>query len=309
MSKYIARAVFFSLLSVCCNANAAIKYTYDESKSEIKANVDGDIKTIHFSEFSKSNFSGSFKFVGESPAIVYDNNSMMNYSTLVILKYKVNRFVIDCISLDVRSGYNGVYAKEGVCGLDKSVFGDFSKYEDYIYSIVNQYLDRINLIDTTYYRENWVNKLPIILVRNKEHYIYKFYASVDDLLNGKYIIRECFGSEPCKDYKQQPWIITDSVNTVKVTLLDEQIVNNLYSLIPAVASAAMDNSKFTPFTIGADRAYFYSDDYQKRKAYLIKDDKVNLVSMTDDKAWCRVQYFNESNKSTVGNVRCEDLNK
>lgn len=88
MNTYIARALFFSLLSVFCNANATIKYTYDESKSEIRADVDGNIKKIYFSEFSKSNFSGSFKFVGESPAVVYDNNSMMNYSTQVILKYK-----------------------------------------------------------------------------------------------------------------------------------------------------------------------------------------------------------------------------
>lgn len=309
MNTYIARALFFSLLSVFCNANATIKYTYDESKSEIRADVDGNIKKIYFSEFSKSNFSGSFKFVGESPAVVYDNNSMMNYSTQVILKYKKNEFVIDCVSLDIRSGYNGVYAKEGVCGLDKPVSGDFSKYEDYVYSIVNQYLDRVNFIDTTYYRDELVNKLPIILVRNKEHYIYKFYASVDDLINGEYTIRECFKSDPCKDYKQQPWIITNSGDAGKVTLLQDKIVKNQYSLIPAVASAAVDNSKFTPFTIAADRVYFYSDDYQKRKAYLIKDDKVNLVSMTDDKVWCRVQYFNESNKSIVGNIRCEELNK
>lgn len=309
MNKYFVKIILIFFFVFNSSAGAVVKYTYDKNSGNIKAEEAGSAHVINFNAINQSNFNGWVEFIGEKPAIVYDNNSVMNYSTYVMLGFNKDGFFIDCIYLDVRSGYNGVLSKEGVCGLSKPISGDFSKYEEYVYSIVNTHLDKVNLIDTTPYRESWVNNLSIILMRSKEHYVYKFYTSKEDLLNGNYIIRECFENDKCRDYKNQPWIILDSQNVEKVTLLQDKIINDRLNLVSATSSVAEKNSNFTPFTISAERAFFYSDDYQKRKAYLIKNDKVNLVSMTEDKKWCRVQYINASNKSIEGNISCEELNK
>lgn len=59
--------------------------------------------------------------------------------------------------------------------------------------------------------------------------------------------------------------------------------------------------------VKASKSYFYDSSYKPKNSYLIKGDKINLLSISGNQKWCKVRYINIKNKSIDDVMLCSDL--
>lgn len=48
-------------------------------------------------------------------------------------------------------------------------------------------------------------------------------------------------------------------------------------------------SLYPAISVKLSKAFLYDSSLKMKKAYLIKNDKVNLISISDDGKWCRIE--------------------
>ncbi|WP_407261721.1 hypothetical protein [Klebsiella quasipneumoniae] len=94
-------------------ADGSVTYGYDQSNNLIYAKKDGRENVLKFNEDYTGNPSYLFDFFSGSPAIVVDSRSLHDSTVYATLKYDGNKFLIDCLYLNVKNKKNGILVKRG----------------------------------------------------------------------------------------------------------------------------------------------------------------------------------------------------
>lgn len=308
MNKY--KMILTSVAAFYCPLCLAInetKYGYDSINSEIYA-INGNIKkTLNFEINHIGNPSYSFGFFSNSPAIIADGRSLHDFTAYTTLKLSNFEFYIDCIYYNVKSKQTGMLIKEGLCGLNAPAPQNYTKYiEEAVTSIEN----KIDIPDTAPLLDGRIKYLAIVINHNTNDLVYKLYENKSDFLNDKFSILVASKNGDCKTYSDSPWVITTGKKASdKIQFKTEVIKNGELSLINA-SPQKVDLNKcilFPTFRISATKAFFHDSSFNPKKSYLVKDDKINLRSISDDGKWCLVDYINNKNKIVSGNILCSEL--
>lgn len=293
-----------------CLAEAQIKYAYNSQENKILAHQSGSDTFLEFYERNEGNSSYYFDFFGEKPAIVHDNDSLNSYSSYSILDYKDNNFRVDCIYVEAKSNQNGINSKQGLCGLNIKIDRKENLAPEKFDNVANDMVSRNNSIDTSYFITGKVKYLPIIIFRNHDKYIYKVYKSEQDLIDGKGIVFSCKNNfSDCDSYNERTWIVISKTNPNKVEFKEISKSSNGTFLTDVKPITSFNKASLTmpPFEIASGKAYFYDATFNKKRSYLIKGDKVTLLSMDNNKKWCKINYLSEENKNIDATISCFDM--
>ncbi|TXL78067.1 hypothetical protein D9O29_13825 [Pantoea vagans] len=199
-------------------------------------------------------------------------------------------------------------SREGLCGLDKKIDNESSvsggEGDDFINGIINQN-DKIQI---SYFMSDKVKYLPIIIFQNEKRYAYKLYESKGDLENGNYKIIYCENnSGTCELYGSDTWVVIQNVPNPSIDFNVLMSLNGQSTFEKANAKKVnLVAGKNSPFEVKSSKAYFQTSTGRKMKSYLVKDDKITLLSLGED--GCLIEYTNAKNKVIDGYISCQDLN-
>ena len=286
--------------------DSEVKYGYDKSNHEIYATIGSIKKALKFKVDYISNPSYSFDFFSNSPAIVTDGRSLHDFTIYTTLNYSNSNFYVDCFYYNIKSKQNGMLVKEGICGLNKIIPVN---YADYIEEKVTNVENDLDSFDTSLLLKGRVKYLTVVINHNSSGLIYKLYENKVALLNDEFSILFFKNNGNCEVYTGNPWVVTDVNNSLHVEIKREDTKNGRGLLISS-SPINLDVNKcllFPAFGVKEGKAFFYDSFFNAKKSYLIKNDKINLRSISDDGKWCSVGYINDRNKTTNGNMLCSDL--
>lgn len=301
-------AVFFICISsVAFAANdTSSKLSYDKNSQQIKSD-DGQ-SFLKFEEKDEGNTSYYFDYFGGKPSVVHDSDSLDSYSVFSVIERDGINFKVNCIYADFKSGSNGVASKEGLCGIGKKVDNKSSVSGSEGDGVINNIIDRNSKLKTSYFINDKVKCLPIIIFQNERQYAYKLYESKSDLENGKYKIISCEnGSGVCEQYENDTWVVVQNTSNPSVDFDVLRDLNGKSAFEKASATKvnliAGGNS---PFEVKSSKSYFQAATGKKMKSYLVKGDKITLLNLAEDR--CLIEYTNAKNKVVDGYISCQDLN-
>ncbi len=307
MSRYmVALMMFLSGSSITCFAKDAVIYGYDKSNNEIYAQSDNKKGALKFEEDYTGNPSYSFGFFSGTPAIIADGRSLHDSTIYATLNYSKNEFNIDCLYYNIKSKQNGVLIKEGVCGLN---IPSPEKYSDYIDQKVNEIEENMDSVDTGLILNGKMSYLPIIIYKSKDKLLYKLYDSKQAMLDDKYSILTVTSNDDCEVFNNNPWVIYNYQDPQQAEIMSERIINGEIELAKATPKTSKINECLLhpAISIKQPKAFFYDSSFNVKKSYLIKDDKINLLSVSADGKWCNIRYINDRNRSIDNNMLCSDL--
>lgn len=293
-----------------CFAQGDSQFYYDKNKMEIIYKSLEITRSIKFTERDEGNSSYFFDFFGERAAIVHDSSSLDSYSSYSTLKVMNGDFYNDCIYLEYKSGTNGVFSRQGVCDINERVGTDAVKVESISGEIINSLADKSNSIQTAYLMSGEVKYLPLLIFRSDENYIFQLYKSREDLVNGVYQIFSCRESDMlCDVYNKNTWVVFSKKNNKYVTLKYLDRINGKDILLKPNPESKINMSafQFQPFKVTSAKAYLFTSELKQINSYLIKNDMINIISVSDGKKWCAIRYINKNNVSIDSNVKCADL--
>jgi hypothetical protein len=283
-----------------------VKYGYDKSAHEIYALVGNEKRTLSFEEDYTGNPSYSFDFFSGVPAIIMDSQSLHDSTVYATLNYDNNNFHIDCLYYNIKSKKNGVLTKEGKCGLN---IPSPENYVDYIDQKVSDTENNMDSTDTSLLLKGKMSYLPIVVYKSKDTLLYKLYNNKQSMLDDKYSVISMDNNGNCDAYTNNPWLVFNIQTPQQVEIMSEKIVNGKIELTKATPTASDTNECILHPAIGVKsaKAYFYDDSYSAKKSYLIKNDKINLLSVSGDGKWCKARYISNKNSAHDNNMLCSDL--
>lgn len=287
------------------NAEEKVTYEYNKLKNEIYAKSENELGVLKFQEDYTGNPAYSFGYFTDYPAIIVDGRALHDSTVYATLKYSKGSFQFSCLYFSIKSKRNGISTKEGACELNMSLS------ENYLSDIENRTSDlenKIDAIDTSLLLNGNVPYLPIILHNDKEKLIYKVYNK-ELMLNDKYFILSLKNNGSCEVYDERSWVIYSKGNKKGIKLMSEEIINGKIEL-KAANPISIDNEEcfsHPVFNVKSRKAFFYDSLFNAKKSYLVKGDNFNLLSMSNDGKWCNINYINNKNKITNGNLLCSDL--
>lgn len=296
---------FFSGCSMLSFADSSVSYGYDKLNNLIYAQKDGKKHALKFNEDYAGNLSYLFDFFSGSPAIIADSRSLHDSTVYATLKYSENKFIIDCLYLSVKSKKNGILAKEGVCSLDMS---PAKNYANFIEGKVGKTESDIDSIDTGLILSGKEKYLPIVMYNSKNKLIYQLYSNKQALLDGDYSIFSLSSDGACEVFVNSPWVIYNK-ELEGVDIMSERVLDGKIELNKAVPKKTDANqcSSYPAISVIKPKSYFYDSSYRIKKSYLVKGDKVNLLSISEDGKWCKVRYISIKNIATDDIMLCADL--
>lgn len=308
----IAHFLIFNALIVSSSiafatADISTKLSYSKSEQKIKSNDKNSF--LYFKERDEGNASYFFEYFGVHPSIVHDNNSLDTYSTYLVMEKTQDGFGANCLYADLKSGSNGIMAKSGRCGLGLKFKNKTTLTGEEGDEFVNNIIDSNNKINTSYFINGKVKYLPIMIFKNKEKYVYQLYKDKYALENGQYEIISCkTDSITCDVYDNKTWVV---VTNSPVPVVNFLVINNLdkHSFFDkAIPSAiAIKKTIDAPFEIKSLKAFLRSPTGAKLNSYLVKGDKITLLTMNDNNN-CSIRYINKKNKILDSYICCSDLN-
>lgn len=305
-SAFIVGFIFCSI-SVSFAANdTGSKLSYDKGLQQIKS--DDGRSFLKFEERDEGNAAYYFDYFGGRSAVVHDSDSLDSYSVFSVIERDNINFRINCIYADFKSGNNGIVSKEGLCGLDKKIDNESSvsggEGDDFINGIINHN----DKIQTSYFMNNKVKYLPIIIFQNEKRYAYKLYESKNDLENGNYKIISCENnSSTCELYGSDTWVVIQNVPNPSIDFYVLMSLNGQSTFEKANAKKVnLVPGGNSPFEVKSSKAYFQASTGKKMKSYLVKGDKITLLNLGED--GCLIEYTNSKSKLIGGYISCQDLN-
>lgn len=307
MNKYIVMLmVALSGHSMVGFAKDAVMYGYDKSNHEIYAQNGNKKGTLKFEEDYTGNPSYSFDFFSGAPAIIADGQSLHDSTVYATLNYSNDKFNIDCLYYNIKSKKNGVLIKEGVCGLDMS---SPEKYSDYIDQKVNEIEDDMDSTDTSLILNGKMSYLPIVIYKNKGKLLYKLYNNKQAMLDDKYSVLSMTNNGECEVFTNNPWVIYNAQDPQQAEIMSEKNANGKIELNKATPQTSEVNEclLYPAISIKQPKAFFYDSSFNVTKSYLIKNDKINLLSVSADGKWCKARYINNKNIPIDNNMLCSDL--
>lgn len=282
------------------------KLSYDKNSQQIKS--DDGRSFLKFEEQDEGNTSYYFDYFGGKPSVVYDSDSSDSYSVFSVIERDGINFKVNCIYADFKSGSNGIVSKEGLCGLDKKIDNKLSvsggEGDDFINGIINHN----NKMQTSYFMNDKVKYLPIILFQNENRYAYKLYESKSDLGNGNYKIISCENNGgACELYGSDTWVVIRNTPNPSIDF-DVLKISNGKSTFEKANAKKVDlvTDGHSPFEVKFSRAYFLSSTGKKMKSYLVKGDKITVLNIGVNRFL--IEYTNAKNKIIDGYISCQDLN-
>ncbi|WNN47262.1 hypothetical protein RIN58_12645 [Siccibacter colletis] len=300
--------LFFALCgcSLLSYAHDSLGYGYDKEKGVIYAQKNNIELTLQFKQDYNGNPSYAFDFFNGFPAIVADSRSLHDATIYATLNTIDNEFFIDCVYSAVKSKRNGIFAKEGICGLERVSAHNYKKFLD---EKKAEIVDDIDSVDTSLLLNGKKDYLPIVIFNSKGMLLYKLYKSKQALLNDEYSILALKNNGQCEVYENNPWVILNNNHPDVMEIMDEVDLDDKIELRKSVPEKNISNECSSTPAIMTKQAknYFYDLSYHPKKSYLISGDKVNLLSMSEDNKWCRVRYVNIKNNYVDGLMLCSDL--
>ncbi|EOI3446255.1 hypothetical protein ACMSWW_004336 [Cronobacter turicensis] len=129
------------------------------------------------------------------------------------------------------------------------------------------------------------------------------------MLDDNYSILSLDNSGKCEAFTNSPWVIYDNKTSGKVEIMYEKNLDGKLELNKAIPSESDANicSLYPAIRVKQPKSYFYDSSYKVKKSYLIKGDKVNLLSISADGKWCKIRYVNIKNKFIDNIMQCSDL--
>ncbi len=306
MNKHMYLLVFYLIgHSIVSFADEPINYGYDKENNVIYAQKDRKKELLKFTEDYTGNPSYSFGFFSGTPAIIADSRSLHDSTVYATLIYNGGKLIIDCLYSDIKSKKNGTLVKEGVCDLDLS---PAEKYADYIDERIKWVENDMDSTDTRLILNNKKNYLPIVIYNSVNKLVYKLYKNKEGLINDHYSILSLSKHGKCETFHGSPWVIYKKGIT-QIEIMDEEKSNGRLQLNKAtpVAPRANECSLYPATSVIPLRSYFYDSFHKMKKSYLIKGDKVNLLSISANGKWCEVRYINNKNKVIDSIMLCSDL--
>lgn len=287
-------------------AESSILYGYDRVNHEIYAKNKNNKRSFKFKEDYTGNPSYWFDFFSGIPAIVADSHSLHDSTVYATLDYANNEFKIDCLYYNIKSKRNGLLVKEGVCGLNLPAP---EKHAEYIDKKVNSVEDDMDIVDTSLLLDNKVSYITLIVFRDRDKTIYKNYDSKQAMLDDSYSIFIEDNKGNSEIILGSPWVIYGNNKMQLIEVMSEKVVDGKIELSKAVpkASSASKCLTYPAVSVKKSKSYLYDSSYNIKKSYLIENDKVNLLFMSEDRKWCQVRYFNNQNKYIDNNMLCSDL--
>lgn len=299
--------LIFCSVSVSFAANdTGSKLSYDKSLQQIKS--DDGRSFLKFEERDEGNASYYFDYFGGKPAVVHDSDSLDSYSVFSVIERDNINFMVNCVYADFKSGSNGVLSKEGLCVLDKKVDNKSSISggggDDFINGVIN----RNNKIKVSYFMNDKVKYLPVILFNNKNPYAYKLYERKIYLKNGNYKIIPCKNNGgTCDLYGSDTWVVIQNAPNPSIYFGILKILNGKSAFEKAnVTKVDLAVDGYSPFEVKSLKDCFLSSTGKKVKYYLVKGDKITLLNIGGNK--CLIEYTNAKNKIIDGYISCQDLN-
>lgn len=304
MDKYILfLAILLGVTPMVVLATEDVVYGYDKSNNKIYAKVGNTKATLNFEEDYTGNPAYVFDFFYGLPAIIADSRSLHDLTTYAILNYREKKFNIDCIYYEIKSKQNGLFLKEGICGLNEINVGN---YQDIINEKTSDVVSDMDSVDTSLLLNGKVTYLPIVINKNKEQTVYKFYADKKSLLDDKYSIVSV-NKNLCEVYENNPWVVYNNNSLGGVQILSGG--DGRQRLVPATPSVKSKRicSTYPAVTVKVPKAFLYDAKKNVKKAYLIKGDSLNVLSVSNDEQWCNIKYLNHKNKPIESIVQCQNL--
>ncbi len=307
MKKYMVMlVVILTSYSIIAFSKEEIVYGYDKPKNEIYAFKGSQKGVLKFEEKYTGNPSYFFDFFSGAPAIIVDGRSLHDITVYATLNYVNNEFNINCLYYNIKSKRNGVLVKEGVCGLNISTQ---ENYLDYIDNKVNQVENAMDSPDTSLILNGRVKYLAIIVFNSKSKLLYKLYNNKKAMLNDDYSILSIANDGGCKVFSNNPWVIYNAQDAQQAEVMSEKIINGKIEINKAYPKKINGNEclLYPAVSVMTSKAFFYDLSLNVKKSYLIKDDKINLLSVGADDKWCKVRYINNKNTAIDNNMLCSDL--
>jgi len=309
MLKIIISSILLMVFQFSYAANSPVSYGYDKDHKQIYAKIGSDKKTLYFEENYTGNPIVMFSFFNGNPSIVLSGRSVNDYTAYATLNYINDTFSIDCIYIDMKSKENGISSKNGICGLGKKITDE---YQDVIEGFVEDKGNRINNIDTSYVINGGTKKLPILIFRNNDNFLYQLYKNKNDFLNDKYSILSISNKTTCQSYEGTVWVVENFSNKVLPRVLNEITKNGVVFLEDAITNSHRPSEegscqKFQMFSVKSEKSFFYNENNEIKKPYLVHGDFVNLLNMSEGEKWCDISYLNKANKKVNGRVLCATL--
>jgi hypothetical protein len=306
MYKFILLFLLVSFIGVA--SDNKVIYGYDKQSHQIYARIGEQTESIPFYENYNDNPSIQFGYFNAKPAIIISGESLHDYSVYATFNYHNQGFYIDCIYSDMKSKQNGISSKEGICGLNFSLLKD---YKIFVESIIESTFKNIDMVNTSYFLSGKTDYLPILLFRNNNYYVYKLYTSKENMLDDKYHILSIDDKNQCLSYRNKTWTIYEQSNDNIIFLESEKNDGkNIYlDKLPLNDNYHNDDClSFPIFRVKENKSFFYDEENNQKKSYLIKNDKFTLLSLSENRKWCEVQYLNINNKKLYGKLLCSTLN-
>lgn len=301
----MAILVIFICYSFSVYSEEEVTYRYDKLKNEIYAKSGKDVGVLNFKENYTGNPTYSFGHFSGSPAIIVDGRALHDSTVYATLIYSNGKFNFDCFYYNIKSKKNGLSIKEGVCGLNETLSENYLVDLEIRTSFLGEGIDDI---DTSLILKDRISYLPIVMHNGKEKLIYKIYDKIS-LLNDKYFIISLKNNGECKVYDEHSWVIYDNKSKENIKIMPEEIIDGRVEL-KEISPNSMGDEKcflYSAFNVKAEKTFFYDTSFNARKAYLVKGDFFNLLSMSNDGKWCNIRYVSDKNKITTGNLLCSDL--
>lgn len=279
---------------------------YNEVTKKISARNDAGESYLVFEETSHGNSEVFFDYFNGQAALVHDNNSLISYSSYSTIVKDGDGFKFDCVYLELKNNRNGINSREGVCGINKHIPNKSVLSGEENSEVIEHMIQRLSNVSTDYFIDGKTERLPILLFQSESSFVYKIYYNKNDFLEGKYSIVRCENKPHiCTIYNGEPWFILYKGYKVPFLLKIGQRTNEGLHLMNTGGVSVNNKSSFMPFTVKKERAFFYDNSLNKKKSYLIKGDKVTLLSYGEQ--LCKVAFLNNENNAVVGSVMCSDL--
>lgn len=297
-------AIFISVVPTVSWTAENVLFGYDKSNNQIYAKNGNEKSTLNFEEDYTGNPAYAFGFFHGFPAIVADGRSLHDSTTYAVLGYREGKFSIDCLYYRVKSKQNGLFIKEGVCGLNENEVGNYQHVIDKKINGVENYMDSV---DTSLLLTGKVKYLSIIIYRNEGKVFYKVYTDKKSLLDDKYYILSKNDSGLCEVYGNNPWVVYSADAVDEILVLKDS--GEKERLIQATSSANLVGicSSYPAISVKVPKAFLYDSNKNVKKAYLVKGDDLNIRSVSEDGKWCQIKYTNKQNKSIDSTIQCQDL--
>lgn len=216
-------------------------------------------------------------------------------------------FYIDCVYVHIKSNQNGINSKEGVCGLNIKAPDNIDVLLEHIGELTESIVNRINMVDTSFFLNGKVKYLPVVIFQSQEQYVYKLYKTKEEFLKGKYDLISCkIDQGSCELYENETWFVRLR-SEILFQVITKQNDKEYFGEARGKTTYRIRELPKPPFCISAGKAYFYDLNFNKMKSYLVKNDKITLLSMDEARKWCSVNYINNKEETIKGNMLCKDL--